>query len=782
MDTSKIGVLSKKMMMNSLIFAILTGILLLGFTATAKGQHFSGCPQNIGFWDLGLSQVDPVQNTTGFVLRFHEGDDLFVGRFFFSTVLRNAASSNDGIFRCITEDVSIPFQIESRFYSTRDNRLVHSETWSGVIEYSVGSRNHVYNQGTKDIRANLLDQGEYLQVVLIDGTEIGRRNFTYADGDGLDVIISLQDGQEFRQGDDLEIVAQVFKGKAEVSGAAVYLRIFSPNGKEYGQQTLVTDALGHAEWRAFFTACASVGDWRIVAQATAEGERAEVSRSVTLSKYNVSPAQVQENITRIIQEWMTNNPGQPNGVDSDPRIKSLWWPKGPKVNLMSWREGYANFNQFTCSSQAMLTLRFLNSFRFSVQKERRLMMAGVDYGPISDGTSLIHVAVAIYPHGTDWVSGFVLEPWYNQKKEAWRATAWAFTFFADPLLDWRIGNPWPGEYPTTGSDGGYYPTGHSELPDILKGSGKTRLLTYSPALPVIIDSSGRRVGRLPNGSVVNEIPGAESSHVNNDDGTFVNFVSVPTGQYEVRIIGTGSGTFHLVAGTDTDLVNYGEQPIRLNEEARFTLVSDDLYQPLRLPDGRLITPRSGLPDSQEISDDRQWIIAFYVAYWNRAADPAGLTYWMDRVSEGVLDIPAVAENFALSAEAKAMYSYFASPFNASDMERLDFVLSVYENLLNRQVPSSDTGAQYWVNELRLGRTSPGAVIGNMIYAAIQADSTDWHTIRNKVQVAEYFAQRFGASGRTWQNSDLDLARQALEKVTSDSATVDMAKARVDQML
>ena len=77
---------------------------------------------------------------------------------------------------------------------------------------------------------------------------------------------------------------------------------------------------------------------------------------------------------------------------------------------------------------------------------------------------------------------------------------------------------------------------------------------------------------------------------------------------------------------------------------------------------------------------------------------------------------------------------------------------------------------------------PGAVIGNMVYAAIQADSTDWRTIWNKVQTADYFARRFQAFGRSWQTADLELAWQALDNITSDPASTSSAIERVDQLL
>ncbi len=181
-------------------------------------------------------------------------------------------------------------------------------------------------------------------------------------------------------------------------------------------------------------------------------------------------------------------------------------------------------------------------------------------------------------------------------------------------------------------------------------------------------------------------------------------------------------------------------------------------------------------------DDRLWVIAVYVAYWNRAADFEGLNYWMGLVNQEALSIPEIAENFAISDEAKATYPYFNAPEAATDAERAVFVQAVYQNLLNRSVSAVDEGIVYWVGELREGRTTPGAVIGNIIHAAIQAESTDWLTIWHKVQVAEYFTQRFEAQNRVWQEGGFDLARQALVGVTDDSDTVERGKERVDMLL
>lgn len=182
---------------------------------------------------------------------------------------------------------------------------------------------------------------------------------------------------------------------------------------------------------------------------------------------------------------------------------------------------------------------------------------------------------------------------------------------------------------------------------------------------------------------------------------------------------------------------------------------------------------SGLTNSQ-------WYTAFYVAYWGRAGDPAGLGYWRDEVRQGKLTVPCVAENFALSTEAKALYPYLNEPASATYYDRVFFLQSVYSNLLNREISTDDPGLTYWVDELSHGRTTPGAVIGNMIYAAIQLNSNDWLTIWHKIQVAEYLTQMIHAQNRPWQESDRILARQVLEMVTDDPASTEAGFERVNK--
>ncbi len=140
--------------------------------------------------------------------------------------------------------------------------------------------------------------------------------------------------------------------------------------------------------------------------------------------------------------------------------------------------------------------------------------------------------------------------------------------------------------------------------------------------------------------------------------------------------------------------------------------------------------------AQDALSNGQWLTSFYVAYWDRAPDPEGHAYWLDMFNRGELSIPAIAENFALSAEAKAAYPYFNAPHAATESQIADFVRGVYRNLLDREVSSNDQGVRYWVDVLRTGQSTPGLAIGNIINAAMIAAGADWLTILGKVQAAE----------------------------------------------
>ncbi len=171
----------------------------------------------------------------------------------------------------------------------------------------------------------------------------------------------------------------------------------------------------------------------------------------------------------------------------------------------------------------------------------------------------------------------------------------------------------------------------------------------------------------------------------------------------------------------------------------------------------------------------QWIQAFYVAYFGRAADPEGLNYWIDLVTKQVVDLAGAAENFAPQPEATSQYAYFDTVFNqpgspVSDDMYSAFIVQVYENLFER--PPDEPGKAYWIQQLKSGASSPGAFIANVIYAAMMGqngESTfDWATVYNKAQAAEFFTDTLQAKEMDWTVPLSDAVTAILDQVDGNS--------------
>ncbi len=417
----------------------------------------------------------------------------------------------------------------------------------------------------------------------------------------LQLELNLGEGQRFVQADDLLIEGLVYRGKsgqgaAPISGATVVVTLTSPSGKVNSRKlTSSSSALANFAWPTYFTADAAVGTWTITAKASSGSDTVTLTRKVDLGPLTVTPITVAANLAEIARRWEAS-PDVPRGVDQ-PFIAALWFPKGVKVDLYSWSD--KRFLPYQCSALAIDTLQFLNGLRFSTSKTDRLLMAGVDYGPITDFSGLLHIAVALYAHDEGIEQGKILEPWWNQEKEVWSYSNWTDLFGGN--------TPWGGfgDYPTNGST--TYRPGPMEAP---RAVDMMAVLTYSPVDLLVTDSQGRRLGRTSNGTQVSELPNAHHLRVPAPGGTFVNLITLPTGRYQVAVTGTSDGKFHLATATGTAVVNYGEQPIGRNQSAALVLTKSQ-DQPLGLPDGTQVQPDQGFVESVPGSGSVLDILARY---------------------------------------------------------------------------------------------------------------------------------------------------------------------------
>ncbi|HEX7133084.1 MAG TPA: DUF4214 domain-containing protein, partial [Iamia sp.] len=97
--------------------------------------------------------------------------------------------------------------------------------------------------------------------------------------------------------------------------------------------------------------------------------------------------------------------------------------------------------------------------------------------------------------------------------------------------------------------------------------------------------------------------------------------------------------------------------------------------------------------------NRLKVVRLYFAYFDRAAEPAGLDYWQDRLDTGTSTLSHVSSAFAASPEFKAIYG------NTTNQK---FVTLVYQNVLFRNPAPNEVA--YWKGQLDQGLTTRGKVM------------------------------------------------------------------------
>lgn len=166
----------------------------------------------------------------------------------------------------------------------------------------------------------------------------------------------------------------------------------------------------------------------------------------------------------------------------------------------------------------------------------------------------------------------------------------------------------------------------------------------------------------------------------------------------------------------------------------------------------------------------------YLGYFGRAGDPDGTAFWVSQLDARHTSIAGVASLYAEQEEAKLQYPYLAS-FCLADAE--GFINSIYRNLFNRE--ADEAGKRYWVHNLAQ-RQEFGRGIGQFVLDVISgAEETDVHTLRNKLDVANYYTLQL-AKADSDQASLGSMARDAVAKVTSNPDTVVTTKRQIDHWL
>lgn len=172
----------------------------------------------------------------------------------------------------------------------------------------------------------------------------------------------------------------------------------------------------------------------------------------------------------------------------------------------------------------------------------------------------------------------------------------------------------------------------------------------------------------------------------------------------------------------------------------------------------------------------------YVAYFNRAADPAGLAYW---TSTGA-SAEAIAAAFGSSkqVETAANFKLINDPTLVNSVTgRSEFIDQVYNNLFGHKPDAA--GKDYWDAQLAQGKVS----VSQFIVAVINgAQGDDAAIVANKAAVSASFVEQATAagivlSGATYADGSPVFAaslKGVLAGVTENAATVQIGQAQAAQ--
>jgi len=120
----------------------------------------------------------------------------------------------------------------------------------------------------------------------------------------------------------------------------------------------------------------------------------------------------------------------------------------------------------------------------------------------------------------------------------------------------------------------------------------------------------------------------------------------------------------------------------------------------------------------------------YVAYFNRAPDAEGLSFWATAFVKNGFSLNEIAELFFTDVEAAALYD------GVSDG---DFVQAVYNNVFGRDADTA--GFNFWTGQLASGNVTESTFIVDLLAGARAStgDPDDVAYVDAKTDIGLYFA-------------------------------------------
>jgi len=175
----------------------------------------------------------------------------------------------------------------------------------------------------------------------------------------------------------------------------------------------------------------------------------------------------------------------------------------------------------------------------------------------------------------------------------------------------------------------------------------------------------------------------------------------------------------------------------------------------------------GGEQNSSVSEQLDKLSDLYIAYFGRAPDAQGLTYWFGEVYTGSLTFEQAAKSFSDQAEYQSTY-----PEGSTNGE---FIEAIYANLFNRTPDQG--GFDYWLGELDRGMARDSFILTviNGAYAPT-GGADDKALLINKHDISMYYAEQTMLNPEEGFDEGIS---ELLALVTSDVATVEAAEDVID---
>jgi hypothetical protein len=158
------------------------------------------------------------------------------------------------------------------------------------------------------------------------------------------------------------------------------------------------------------------------------------------------------------------------------------------------------------------------------------------------------------------------------------------------------------------------------------------------------------------------------------------------------------------------------------------------------------------------------VTAFYLAYYGRPADPAGLAFWSQAIENNNGDFSAIVQAFSTSTEATVRFG---------DESVTDRITDIYQQLFSRA--PDQAGLDFWANAIASGNASIADIAIQIVGGA---QSTDLQLSTLRQDAAAQFTAAVQASGVAYDGDAAIAAARVLIAAVTNSASADTIKSLV----